>query len=425
MQQEIQQVIQHFQRGEVAQAMSLLRALVAQHPDQPNLQDMLGQAARAQGDYDAAIAAHERAVALAPQEPAYRERLAQALLYSNQGRYLSRAAVAFIELLARYPQVPGAEHWAMNAQTLLLRGGDPQQLRAALGPFYASIGQHGPQRMVLAAGLAIAAYLCDATDDAARYAAVVQSLRSTCMDAAGKPILSDAYFYLIYADFLDALLRYRQAHPHHYNALPDMPILHVIGESHALTAHGLVLAGHRAQAHLIMGAKAYYFGVEQGESWQYALRQKLAAIDSGTPVLLTFGEIDCRPNEGILHASASQSDAAMQADITALVQRYVDYLRSITAGRAGPVILSGVPAPAREKRVDIEAALEPRFLAIFPAINAALRTQAGQAGFGFLDLYAATRDADGWAKPGLHLDGVHLTPGLLAATLAPLLTPGA
>jgi lysophospholipase L1-like esterase len=183
----------------------------------------------------------------------------------------------------------------------------------------------------------------------------------------------------------------------------------------------MAIGPYRAQAHLIMGAKAYFFGVPAGEAWQYSLTQCLHGLKQDAPVLVTFGEIDCRPNEGIMQQCINNPAYALEQEVETLVRGYVKCLHKAKGKRRGPIIISGVPAPAQEKSREVAHGFAPRFVEVISRFNRALATAARDYGLAFMDVYAHTDRGDGWAKPNMHLDGVHLNPNVVIAALEKVL----
>lgn len=417
MQATLTQAIQLLQAWQLGPGRQVLRKLAKTAPKDAVVQHWLGQAERALGNMDDAVSAHQRAVQLAPNEPVLREHLAMALTYSNRGRNMLPAIECYAQLLRQYPQAEGAQNWAINAQTLALRSAQPAVLREVIAPYCASQPSARLEQLRLSGGLCIAAFLAGDFAEAATHAQQVLALRDQTHDAQGNPIVDDKYFYSIYAGFIRDLLAWHAANPTMVAPAQAQPVLHVIGESHSLTAHGLSIAGHRVQAQLIMGAKAYFFGVPVGEAWQYSFEQCLRRVPAEAPVMVTFGEIDCRPNEGIMQQCINNPAYALEQEIEKLVRGYVKFLHKAKGRRRGPVIVSGVPAPAEEKRAELTDDMAPRFARMIATFNQCLAAACADYGFTFMDVYAHTNRGDSWAKRAMHLDGVHLNPSVLVHLL--------
>jgi len=221
---------------------------------------------------------------------------------------------------------------------------------------------------------------------------------------------------LIYAEFLRDLLAYHAANPPWQPASKPSATLHVIGESHSLTpAHGCLAVGAetlRVTPHLIMGAKAYFFTPAPANSWKDALADILRALPKDDYVAVGFGELDCRIDEGIMEQCRRDPHYDMEAEVATLCAAYVGFVKHALRRRRGAAYILGVPAPNRAGRAHLEDAGAGLFVAMIRHMHACLRAQAHAQQLGFIDLYAATVDADGWAKPGMHIDAVHLLPSV-------------
>ena len=78
VQNALDQALRHHQRGELDAAESIYRQILAQSPRHPDALHLLGCVELARGHRDRAIPLMERAVAVAPRIPLYRENLAEA-----------------------------------------------------------------------------------------------------------------------------------------------------------------------------------------------------------------------------------------------------------------------------------------------------------------------------------------------------------
>jgi hypothetical protein len=108
----------------------------------------------------------------------------------------------------------------------------------------------------------------------------------------------------------------------------------------------------------------------------------------------------------------------MVRDIAALCEAYVKFVKITQLRRLGRTFIIGVPAPNRIAAADLQAGEEAVFTGMIRDFNAALAHEAGKQELGFIDLYAATVDADGWAKTGVHIDDVHLLPSVMAQVMS-------
>src|SRR5690606_23580570 len=80
----------------------------------------------------------------------------------------------------------------------------------------------------------------------------------------------------------------------------------VIGESHCLSAHGLVTqhagSAQRWTARWIPGCKQWHLASPAPNKYKFHFERVVSELPQAPTLLLTFGEIDCRLDEGILRA---------------------------------------------------------------------------------------------------------------------------
>lgn len=399
------------------EARKVLKQFTKRHAKHADGWFMLGQLERALQHWSEAIDALQKAITLQPQTLAVREFLAMTRLFSNDGRQAILAIEEFAVLLAAAADSPQAPVFAANLLTLALRADMPDVVLKSVGPFIAGRVVEGPEQQRLTAGLAIASFLRDQREACAAYAAQAIALRHFAQDAEGKALPGDYPFYHIYATFIAALIAFRTAQPALYEGNVS-GVLHAVGESHSLTPSQLVINGRRVQSHLLMGAKAFMLASDKGESWQYQFKRIIQGLPKDEPVVVMFGEIDCRADEGIMAQWAQRPDYAMETEVAALVAAYVKFVKLAQLKRLAPTAIYGVPAPHKAALGDLPAGRTGEDLTrLIRHFNACLAQEAAKQQLAFVDVHALTVGADGWAKEGVHIDNVHLTPVVVAQVL--------
>lgn len=217
-----------------------------------------------------------------------------------------------------------------------------------------------------------------------------------------------------YGNFLRKLLEYRRIHADLYQGGQDLPLLYAVGDSHCLApAHLRVVMRdevYRVAARIVVGAKAWHLGRPQTNRYQQALEKIVAALPVGAPALVSFGEIDCRLDEGIiLHHRKTGSDLGQT--IPQLVADYLACLARLCAAGAIRLMVANVPAPIikSEKVTGQDSRLQAMVVREF---NRALAAGCGERHLQLLDVYAASAGPDGLAHGQCHLDTVHLEPAI-------------
>ena len=220
----------------------------------------------------------------------------------------------------------------------------------------------------------------------------------------------------IYFKFCIRLLNYRLQHLEEYSSGFEEQLV-FIGESHALVPAGKIFPwrGKSVQASTapIRGIKMFHLGNGASPKWKPYFREKLGTLPDGCGIVLAIGEIDCRPDEGVF-PTAHQMGLSPAALLDKTVREFVASA-SAEFGKLDKkftgVTLMGTPFPvyATEGRLPANATQE-EFLQFVADANGVIRDQALQAGWDFLDVYAATYEKAKAADSPLRIDETHLSP---------------
>lgn len=115
-------------------------------------------------------------------------------------------------------------------------------------------------------------------------------------------IEADQHFCNAYSIFLSSLIN----EPRDI-AIKDAPSIFHIGESHCLSfAHRDVSIDgcvHRIQPKLCLGIKAFHLAQSEKNKYKSLFNHHFISIPPQSNVFVSIGEIDCRPDEGIIEAS--------------------------------------------------------------------------------------------------------------------------
>ena len=198
----------------------------------------------------------------------------------------------------------------------------------------------------------------------------------------------------------------------------DPQILH-LGESHCLafTNQTIELKGVRCtiRPSLVKGAKAFHLSEEskanqQKIGFERRLQQNL---DDFKYIFLSFGEIDCREDEGILLYSR-KSGKAIQDVSRATATNYFKWTSNALAKYQDKLVYFGTPAPFRidPGRGESLENSEQRLLAI-TIFNAALALHCQQSEVMFANVYELTAGKEGYNNSEWMLDARHLKPKAL------------
>ncbi len=228
----------------------------------------------------------------------------------------------------------------------------------------------------------------------------------------------------IYENYLMRLCEFRQANVHMYEErAPE--VLHVIGESHVLSLHGLdcILNGAalHSEGRIIIGCKAWHLAQPAENYFKRAFRGALQGVPHGSAVVFAMGEIDCRHDEGIL-AAANKTGECVGDIARRTAEGYADFAATAARVQNHRPIFWGVPAPDGTRASFLALSQEARveLTSTIREFNSALATVAEERGCGFLDVHALTDDQDGASTGEYHIDGCHLQPRAFVETLSEL-----
>ena len=134
----------------------------------------------------------------------------------------------------------------------------------------------------------------------------------------------------------------------------------------------------------------------------------MAQLPRQSTILLTIGEIDCRPNEGIIKIWKKSSGKSLDDIAQATAVGYVGYVAKIASQYGHQIIVGGVPAPHIRLNALTEDVVR-QLVHLISVFNARLKDLALVAGMDFLDVYGLTNQGDGIADGRWHIDDYHLT----------------
>lgn len=192
----------------------------------------------------------------------------------------------------------------------------------------------------------------------------------------------------------------------------NLPTLWLVGDSHILSAHGQTVAFQGQQwqisSCLAMGCKLWHLASPTSNMQRSTLANALSNLPASQPCLISVGEIDCRPREGI-YPHARKTNQPWANVIAATIPPAVQWLSQNAQGR--PLTLCGIPFPSPLMLKDAENQAD--FLAFHAAANVAMAAAAAQNGLGFINLYPVTQNQPEAFLP----DGTHLHPHILPAAM--------
>ncbi|MDH3325401.1 MAG: tetratricopeptide repeat protein [Gammaproteobacteria bacterium] len=214
-------------------------------------------------------------------------------------------------------------------------------------------------------------------------------------------------FTKAYCDYLNALCK--TIDPKNKNGLKE---IYFIGDSHTLANNRQLLniKGEKyfSETRLIIGCKIWHLINPHENEFKFSFKRAIESIPDNSAVAFNIGEIDCRENEGII-LQLNDNESNLISICKSMASQYVEYIRVTANSKNISAYLLGIPAPIvientklsdnQKKRIEIIRHLNLSLKHCCERIDSII----------FINTYSITSDENGQAKPGFHLDNVHLS----------------
>jgi tetratricopeptide (TPR) repeat protein len=216
--------------------------------------------------------------------------------------------------------------------------------------------------------------------------------------------LKNKVFCSAYSSFIEKLLDAQWDEEH----ASENKLYH-LGESHSLSyAHRNITIGDsnfRITPRITFGAKAFHFSRNMDDKFKAITKAHFASLPKNSKVFLSFGEIDCRPNEGFISA-AGKLNKSLEELIDQTTSCYVEWFSEQNKGKEHHLYFINVPAPVYDEKLTTDLNSEvARTVALF---NASLKKYSLQYGFDIVDVFKFTAGKEGISNGLFHIDGYHL-----------------
>ncbi len=199
------------------------------------------------------------------------------------------------------------------------------------------------------------------------------------------------------------------------NPNPNAEKIPHIGESHCLSfAHQTLSISSQVkkiQPVLITGGKAWHFAKHGNNQWKDSLTQQIKNHTYSEYVFISFGEIDCRKNEGILPYTSKTNKNILEV-CEKTINGYLDYMEATLSNNYSKRYYFGIPAPTRKK--ELPEKLDIKRIEIIKIFNSLLKKEVLSRQAYFIDVYELTSTIDG-VNNNIHMcDTNHLSPKCLS-----------
>jgi tetratricopeptide (TPR) repeat protein len=382
-------------RGDPEAAVQLLREVCESGPTAPDTHVALGRNLLLLDRYDQAAAEFRRALALDPGNLSALKAVGDVDGAIRRCGAIAGEGQLSLTLLEDWLQLMISEPGAVGVMETWSR--------------YAGMVRAGPREQARLASLAvIAAWMSG--DDAA-----VGSLLQAHAPAAGAVVERRDRNAFRFLQYIARLHRFRQVRPDLYQG-PASRTVQGVGDSHALALSGLTAGwlGEPAafRSGLVMGVQMRHLASPGPNRAQRHFAHHLRQAPAGADLLLTVGEIDCRPDEGIWKEWRRKGGAL--ADIaTRVIDGHFAWLDGLQMDRFRAVAIQGIPAPAYKLKLET-GEREADHFDLVRLVNESMAAHTRARGWLFLDVHQATVGPDGRASGEWRIDDYHLSPDFYA-----------
>ena len=383
-------------QGKLEEAIETYTKALAINPDYAEVYNNMGIALKDQGKLEQAIQAYNKAVEIKPDYVEAHNNMGNTL--NDQGK-LEEAIGAYNKALAIKPDYAEAVENSLSLAVQLL------PIVADYGYDFATSEAQANSEVGLRPKYqiqnAIKAYL--EADFSFTH------LHNNNFKACGQKFFrnmnaKDKVFCNAYSNFIGKLLDATW----HENPDTNNKVYH-LGESHCLSyAHQNIMIDSsifRITPRITFGAKAFHFSRTKHNKFTAITKAHFVSLPKNSKVLLSFGEIDCRANEGFISA-ATKLDRPLEELIEQTAKGYVQWFLNQNAGPKHRLYFINVPAPLYDKKHSVDLNSEvARTVALF---NAALKDYSLHHDFDIVDVFKFTAGREGFSNGLFHIDNRHL-----------------
>lgn len=222
---------------------------------------------------------------------------------------------------------------------------------------------------------------------------------------------NDKVFCTAYAEFLTKLIEEKSLNK--MGQLGNANIFH-FGESHCLSYSSKILTlkgkAHQIKPMITIGAKAFHFASENNNAFKAVTKANFHSCPDRSVLFISFGEIDCRPNEGIL--TAIEKSKKPKGDIISdTVNGFVDWFSKENQTKCHDLYFFNVPAPVYN--LQVQDMINCKCADIVVDFNNYLEERLSKTQFKLIDVHSLTVGTNGFSNGRYHLDSYHLNPSTI------------
>ena len=378
--------------GEFQLAEECFRHAVGKFPNQPNLLNNLGMCLFQSGDIPKAIHYYLKAVNLDNKNPEIQNNIGCAMQKLGQ----------MDSAIASYQNAIALNSSYVKALSNLAYAHEIENNKQQSHLYYQKSIDIKPDCATAHTAIAVNSWLSGDIQNCETH--LKRSVQHNSIEYTAKEIT----YINGYNSFLNALIDFRNTHPHLYDNPNDQDNLFIIGDSHCLsfanTSTSLIGKERTIVSELIVGCKAWHLANNENNEYKINFSNRMKSLPKGSDVIVFFGEIDCRKDEGIIPYS-KKSGKDIKIVVESLVQKYIDYVYNIAEKFNHTLYFFTVPSASKKSCCDnVNTAIN--------AFNHQLKSHINSQFI--LDIYALTFDTEKNLACSYHIDDVHLCPTILS-----------
>lgn len=227
------------------------------------------------------------------------------------------------------------------------------------------------------------------------------------------PLLSqqDKVFCTSYAIFLEKLLDISIARK--LDNGTSIKVFH-LGDSHCLSfAHQKIWlenSHHTITSKITFGAKAYHFARDQENKFKAITKVNFDSVPGRSKIFISFGEIDCRPDEGFISA-AKKLNQSVEELVESTVSGYLNWFADQNETRRHSLYFFNVPAACYNNGYTREHNL--KVAQVIETFNDILLKSSRKHKFKVVDIHCSTLMNNGFSNEKFHIDKIHLGPDIV------------
>ena len=384
-------------QGKLEEAIKAYTKVLSVKPDYAKAYNNMGISLKDQGKLDKAIEAYNKALSI---NPDYAEALHHmGIALQDQGK-LNKAIEAYNKALSINPDYDALiENFFLLETQLLNTENINKKLRNITNKQIIRLKKRPKFQILKAVSLFIDADLNTTQEHIKNFKRCDENLFSSM-----KP--KDKIFCIGYANFLNRLTE----KPLPKTISDSDNLIYHLGESHCLSyAHQFININgtdFKILPKITFGGKAFHFSRKVNNQYKAITKANFYGIPKGSKVFISFGEIDCRPNEGFISA-ASKINRPMDDLITDTVRGYINWFAEQNQNKNHSLFFFNVPAPIYNEKFTAE--VNEEITSIIKSFNNSINKIALYHNFNIIDVYKFTVRCDGFSNGSFHLDSYHLT----------------